>query len=346
MGSMSFGWIRLLMLSFLAIGPRWISCVSSAAVQGDDDERNAISGDKSTQPRSHFPQTKSSQRIAQVRPQSNTNIRFPNSRSRLGVNQPKTNHSLSERWVQLHGGATQEGFMTDVEKDDFEMRLRQEEQQQDQTNLSLLSATKNLGDTSNSNGSWTWMGTVASILVASFIVLSPSAVWKEVLTGFNAIISIHSIKLFLQQPESAFSDFLVAIFLMSRPGTLESLQKQVWPTIVSTFKTMLLAETWSYVWKMTWKAVGNIQTAVGDIYPESTPPQWLPERWGNCWVQVTSSMDGFLQRHTRRVIQKILQRNIQETIIQLASRGAVLVQPQWYSKAGAPQSPVVSKDDP
>eukprot|EP00527_Entomoneis_sp_CCMP2396_P009714 CAMPEP_0198136696 /NCGR_PEP_ID=MMETSP1443-20131203/317_1 /TAXON_ID=186043 /ORGANISM="Entomoneis sp., Strain CCMP2396" /LENGTH=354 /DNA_ID=CAMNT_0043797955 /DNA_START=172 /DNA_END=1236 /DNA_ORIENTATION=- len=219
---------------------------------------------------------------------------------------------------------------------DFAQRLRRYEEEE----LSVLENSKPLQDGnsagySSSGLSWTLIWTAASFFIAS-TVLNPTAVWKDVITGLNALLSIHWFRLVLQPV--ALLDVAAAAHLLSKTGTVESFQKHIWPTVVSTMKALLLAEVWAYFWKTTWKTMSFVVEKTNLSYatnnsPSSThePPDWLPEWMSKRWNDANSLIDGVMKRGTKRIIQKVLQKNIQEAFVILASQGVGIVKEQLYS---------------
>jgi len=266
-----------------------------------------------------------SARVSRIRPSE----RSSSESKPLFVNPLTTNVTLSEKLASIPRGGS-DGESSNEKDSDFAKRLKEQEEEEE---LAAASAATTSNQFSSSAFGWTLIGTAASFFVASTVVLSPSVVWKDVISGINTILSLHWIHQLSQQPLTAFIDVFVAAHLLAKPGTVESIQKKVWPTVISTFKTMLLAEAWSYFWKLTWKTLSRPEDKESVSSATSQLPEWLPKRMGEWWMQTNKFVEGFMQRGTRRVIQKVLQKNIQDTVFRLASHGASVFQEQWYSKA-------------
>jgi len=305
---------------------------------GNRSEASIMTGDEHDNSILHSYPTRSSSASSRTRPiHNNNNNPLKNRDVRLGIS-PKTNGTLSEKFATLRGGGG--GSDNECRHHDFAARLRNQEQQEEDAAAALKNGDSSQTTNEESRLAWTLIGTAASLVLASTLVFSPAAVWKDAVSACNAILSIHWIRELSRQPTVAFMDAVLAVSILSRPGTIESLQKQVWPSVVSTVKTLVLAEAWSYFWKVTWQTWASFQSDSAssidkdddETLARPLAPTWVPVPVERLWLETSEWMDGFLKRGTRRILQKVLQKNIQDTFVRLASHGAGVFQSQWYSK--------------
>ena len=240
----------------------------------------------------------------------------------------RMNTSLAERLSMLPRGG---------ENSDFEKRLREEEEELAQSMKRSTNQKTPPNSHHASNLSWTLIWTAASFFVAAAIQ-NPAAVWKDMTAALNALLSIHWFRHMLQP--IALLDVVATAHFVSKSSTFQSFREHIWPTVVSTMKTLLLAEAWSYFWKMTWRTTNTVvekmkseaDNKVERVVASSTP-EWIPDWMAGSWVKFNSVLDGIVKRGTRRIIQKVLQKNIQEAFLNLASHGVNVIQDQWYVKS-------------
>ena len=236
---------------------------------------------------------------------------------------PRTNLTLSEKLASIKVASPALRGDGDCDHHDFAERLRLEEDLGNKE-INTISGKKENID-SSSNVACALLGAAASLLLTTTI-LSPTTLWTEYSSVVNSIVAVHWIRQLFR-----FGDVIVlsAHVLLISPETRAAFRKHVWPTVVSTIRTILLAEAWSYFWKLAWKVLPTSSTRTGDEDEEKSSsnmgwPSWIPE-WMQAYCRQTNSyVDGLVLRGTRRIIQKVLQKNVQFALGTIVSHGTNL----------------------
>ncbi|KAL7577599.1 hypothetical protein ACA910_015122 [Epithemia clementina (nom. ined.)] len=275
---------------------------------------------------------------------------------------PRTNWTLSEKFDSiLQRGEQQheQPFHPRIQcvGSDFAERLRQKEQGsldefRKTSNHNFQSSPFPTSPFKSQEGttSWTLVGTAATVLIAT-TVFFPTMVWTEAIKCLNAVLSIHWMRQWLNPSDLVV---LAAHVLLLQPETRAALQKYAWPTIVSTVQAVVVAEAWSYFWKLFWKSLPPTIKVTGregadpaiteNVNSSPVWPPWIPTWVRSSWRETNAILDGLVHRGTRRIIQKLVQKNIQDVFVSLASQGvSVIEQQQWFSQKSSTTTTTTGK---
>ena len=322
-----FCWRRLMIICLCILIAVNASETSATVDKQGDKSDNEHDNDHDRAPSWNTFATKSSaQGARKLRPETSDRLQL---HRRNTIAPPKTNWTLSEKFETMLPAdpcsSTTRTKRQDRESD-FAERLRHEEERP-LNDQSASSTTK----TKSSNGSsWTIIGATASVVLAT-VVFFPSMVWTESAKTMNMIVSIYSLRQLFKPSDLVL---LASQTVLLHPDTRAMLQTHVWPMVLSTFQSLLLAEAWSYFWKLLWKSFPTIQfnkSKAGEKTNTSVS-YWLPSWMKVYWKETNGFLDRLLCRVTKRIVQKVVQKNIQQAFAVFASNGAAALQRQWMTK--------------
>ena len=173
---------------------------------------------------------------------------------------------------------------------------------------------------------WTVLTSCILFSVTAFVTdpMAAQSLWKSVIAKrLDTILAVAWIPWCWYNPTRfALVDLLVLIQFVRQPSVLPYLKHQVIPIWTKTFKTMLLTEIWTRIWKWVFVQVDQIKLAIAPRINQSKS-QEKPESWRDghlvwpapqapSWlVQFHAAVVGSVQRGIKSAFKK----SIQETIL-------------------------------